>query len=107
MKKHLSTGNLSRNALYAFDCCSESLDHNIGFRAIIIITKGQSPNCPLLMAPVTSRDRRSFEYLSSSATVDYCKIEIEIVFFIKQCSMKIFVLLLMLFQYIIIKQDQS
>ncbi|XP_043519356.1 uncharacterized protein LOC122533571 isoform X1 [Frieseomelitta varia] len=32
------------NALYAFDCCSESLDYDIGFRAIIIITKGQNLN---------------------------------------------------------------
>ncbi|KAK1131528.1 hypothetical protein K0M31_017805 [Melipona bicolor] len=42
------------NALYAFDCCSESLVYYIGFRAIIIITKGQNLNsaccrCHLLL----------------------------------------------------------
>lgn len=31
--------NVLDRALYAFDCCSESLVDNIGFRAIIIITE--------------------------------------------------------------------
>lgn len=49
------------NALYAFDCCSESLDHDIGFRAIIIITKGQNLNSACCRWHLLLRDTAQFQ----------------------------------------------
>lgn len=38
MRERISA-KLPGGALYAFDCCSESLGYDTGFRAIIIITE--------------------------------------------------------------------
>ncbi|CAD1471478.1 unnamed protein product, partial [Heterotrigona itama] len=50
------------NALYAFDCCSESLDYDIGFRAIIIITKGQNLNSACCRWHLLLQEIKTLEY---------------------------------------------